>query len=102
MSLRLVKLVRSRVGRTDDKVPYVPIPREERTHALMKKLSEEVAEYLLEGTIDELADVYETVRVLALLRHGSYSAVVERADRKCEVRGGLLQGLGMYIEGDLR
>lgn len=97
---RLVKLVRDRVGELlpHTQVEYTPIKsRRQVIRELRKKLVEEATEYLLDPTLDELADVHEVVRALAELDLGvSLDGVITEARHKREERGGFQDGMGMY------
>ena len=55
---------------------------------LKKKLEEEVAEYLKDGGIEELADILEVVRALAALEGADAAALEAARARKAEARGG--------------
>lgn len=106
MTVRLLKLVRGRIPRVIDvdgqRVEYAPIPPDELVAALRRKLGEEVAEYLVAGTLEELADVLEVLRALVWHAHDNttFAELVDLAASKRDARGGFLEGLGMY--GPLR
>jgi predicted house-cleaning noncanonical NTP pyrophosphatase (MazG superfamily) len=62
---------------------------------LRLKLGEEVAEYLVDGGLDELLDVVAVVEGLAWIGHQlTLAQLVERARR--DERGGFLAGRVMY------
>ena len=84
------KLVRDKIPEILDKkgVPYeksVALPEEYKTE-LVKKLMEEVAEFLEAGAPEELADVIEVIE--ALKRLPDYADVETLREQKKEERGG--------------
>jgi predicted house-cleaning noncanonical NTP pyrophosphatase (MazG superfamily) len=99
--MRLIKLVRDRideyVGDKHHNVMYQTLTKEAHVTELRKKLLEECAEYLLEPSLGELADIYEVLRALADVDLDiSFSLVKIVADEKRAQRGGFIHGLGMY------
>lgn len=97
--MRLVKLVRSKVGAPDDKVVYRHLSSAELKIALRKKLIEEATEYLLEPSIDELIDVLEVVHALAYVDQKIRPVDLEsEAMRVRKKKGGFYEGLGMYVK----
>lgn len=98
---RLVKLVRDDVERFcggNMVVTYEPMGRKEHSLELRKKLVEEALEYVLEPSMDELADVLEAL--IALARRdlaASLADVMNAAIRKRKHKGGFDRGLGMYL-----
>lgn len=97
---RLVKLVRDDVERFcggDMAVRYESIPHEEFVHELRKKLAEEVAEYLLDPSAEELGDVWEVVVALANYSHSGIAALQRGAQAKADYKGSFGAGLGMYL-----
>lgn len=86
------KLVRDKIpeiirDRGDTAVTRVLDGKEFSEH-LTKKLAEEVQEYLSDGTVEELADIYEVI--LAILRHKNvpFESFEELRKRKLLERGG--------------
>lgn len=100
---RLVKLVRDRVAQfinADVGVEYRPI--EDKAVAieeLRKKLLEECAEYLMNPSIGELADIYEVIRALAIhdlgFENGLHDIATEAREKAAE-RGGFDMLTGMW------
>jgi predicted house-cleaning noncanonical NTP pyrophosphatase (MazG superfamily) len=100
---RLVKLVRERVGRFiggDQTVTYERITDERViVDSLRKKLLEECAEYLLDPSVGELADIYEVLRALAMHDIAvTWADVQEEARAKTRERGAFLIPVGMYVQ----
>ncbi len=100
--MRLVKLVRDDIGSGlgSTIVTYSPIPdRQEAIQALRRKLVEETLEYVLNPCVDELADVLEVVRTLAVEDlELNLATVVAWADDKADERGGFGALQGMYVQ----
>lgn len=101
--MRLIKLVRDHIDTFTegfhDRLAYKPLSPEEHVTELRKKLLEECAEYLLDPSLGELADIYEVVWALAVCDLGVSLEDVERvATKKRGERGGFTEGLGMYCE----
>jgi predicted house-cleaning noncanonical NTP pyrophosphatase (MazG superfamily) len=98
---RLVKLVRDRVGPhlADGRASYEPIDDpEDAVRHLRRKLVEEAVEYALEPSVEELADVIETVRALARRDLGvTLGDVLDAGDRKRAELGGYGDMVGMYV-----
>lgn len=98
---RLVKLVRDDVEKFcggDMVVRYEPMSEAEFVAELRKKLVEEAAEYLLDPSPEELADVLEVVETLAAFGHDGGMEEVRRAQlRKRGHKGSFLDRLGMYL-----
>lgn len=72
---------------------------------LAKKLSEEVQEFLTDGTVEELADIYEVI--LAILRHKNvtFESFEELRMQKLLERGGFSEGVfldAVIEEGQFR
>jgi predicted house-cleaning noncanonical NTP pyrophosphatase (MazG superfamily) len=98
----LVKLVRDHIPRLlegEGTTTYRPVPREEHVKLLRGKLIEEALEYVLDPSVGELADVLAVARALAIvdLRTG-WHAVQAVELEKHGVRGGFVQGIGMYVD----
>lgn len=100
--MRLVKLVRDKIPEKvgDQRVVYSDIPsRDEFVNALRQKLLEEVAEYLADPCVGELADILEVVQTLAVydleisLEHLEFG----RREKYLE-NGGFLIGRGLYVK----
>jgi predicted house-cleaning noncanonical NTP pyrophosphatase (MazG superfamily) len=98
--MRLVKLVRDRVGMFlgESTVHFEPVPQELMLPLLRRKLLEESTEYLMEPSIDELADVLEVVRCLANQEGWKWKEVVKLCNAKFHERGAFVTGMGLYIE----
>lgn len=109
---RLVKLVRDGVEKFldgDSAVKYEPIKDDAQfVESLRKKLAGEAAEYLLNPSIEELADVQEVVEALAthdpalgdgrpLGGCGGKLALKRAQKRKRAERGGFDGRVGMYL-----
>lgn len=74
---------------------YEPLPAgSDRLPWLKKKLMEEVVEYLIDGDVDELADVVSVLRALAIQHNMSLEQLTELAD--ADERGGFFYGVMMY------
>lgn len=88
-----IKLVRDRttdiIG-DEGRLFYDHIPAEERGPWLRKKLVEEVAEYLVDPGLDELADVYAVIEGLAVSHGISPRGLRDIAD--ADQRGGFITG----------
>lgn len=98
--VRLVKLVRDDVEKFcggDLAVRYEPMTDAEFVGELRKKLIEEAAEYLLDPSAEELADVLEVVHNLAIMEFGSLMAVNRAGAKKRGYKGAFLDRLGMYL-----
>lgn len=97
-----IKLVRDRTaaiinatGEPGDLWYAELLDADERMAWLRKKLVEEVAEYVVDGGDDELADVYAVVLALEDL-HGCTLTTMLHSD----VRGGFFEGVMMYGRHD--
>lgn len=101
--LRLVKLVRDDVEKFcgNLEIRYEDIQEVEGhaafVGALHKKLGEEVTEYLLDQTVDELADILEAVEFIASHVHGGMAELHRAQLAKRAKKGSFLDGLGMYL-----
>lgn len=100
------KLVRDKIpeiirSRGDTAVTRVLTDREFSEY-LSKKLSEEVQEFLTDGTVEELADIYEVI--LAILRHKNvtFESFEKLRKQKLLERGGFSERifLDAVIEKD--
>ncbi len=93
-----IKLVRDHIGERlggGGTLTYRPVEsRAEHVDLLRKKLIEEVAEYLLAPSIDELADVFEAVIALGR-REFPGGDIFAVAHAKRHERGGFQQGVVM-------
>lgn len=98
---RLVKLVRDRVHGVlaDAGVEFHRIEDgDQYLAALRKKLVEEAAEYLLNPSLDELADIYETILTLAKRDLGvPFTHVIDECNAKDAERGGFSGAMGMWV-----
>jgi predicted house-cleaning noncanonical NTP pyrophosphatase (MazG superfamily) len=95
-----VKLVRDRVADAlggDGSVTYRKLPEHEHARRLRQKLIEEAAEYALEPSVEELAQVVEVVFALARVDLGvNMLDVMAEVERQRSERGGFEEGVGMY------
>ena len=74
---------------------------EEHRRELVRKLFEEIGEYLAAGTLEELADVYEVIRSLALLDSAYEDTLLATAADKRRRRGSFIRGVFLeYILSD--
>lgn len=102
--MKLVKIVRDKIPSlvgdegTDGAVVYRVVSREEVGLGLRKKLVEEVAEYLVDPSVGELADVLEVAYALARwdLQVELWELDAAR-NRKLAGRGGFRDGIGMFV-----
>lgn len=62
---------------------------------LREKLQEEVNEYLLDPSIEELADIQAVIRALAELDYGSFDSMLAAEAKKKRKRGGFTKRLYM-------
>jgi len=85
------KLIRDRIPEIISENGETPIVRildeEEYERELNKKLQEEVGEYLVDGNIEELADIEEVLRALVTLKGVSFEDFDKMREKKCEKRG---------------
>ena len=95
-----IKLVRDRTaeiinasGEPGD-LFYGPCPAGSHLRWLRQKLIEECAEYVIDGTLAELADVLAVVEGLALLHGTNLDALVPTM--RADIRGGFADGVMMY------
>jgi predicted house-cleaning noncanonical NTP pyrophosphatase (MazG superfamily) len=100
--MRLVKIVRSRIGRQlgdQGAVVYKEIEdRREVVEALHKKLGEEMAEYMDNPSVDELADLYAVIQGLAHHELGvRWGDVVNKNLEKSDRKGDFEDPVGMYV-----
>lgn len=97
----LIKLVRDRTDKSlvhdEHDVVYSPVGHTTHVRALRRKLAEEVGEYLVEPSLDELVDIVEVCEALARVDMG-VSANMFRARKKAKIvgRGGFMKGVGMF------
>lgn len=98
---RFIKLVRDRIGdhlEEDGRIVYKPIEDEDVNELRRKKLVEEALEYLLDPTMEELADVLEALQACLEYEQEEPWAVLRAvAAEKREQRGGFDIGMGMYL-----
>lgn len=94
-----IKLVRDSIGARlggEGTITYEPVGDQETHIALLRrKLIEEAAEYLLDPSVSELADVLEVVWALSYVCHDGASAVEVEAMRKARERGSFIDGVVM-------
>ena len=91
------KLVRDRIpeiirasGKTCTTRTLTP---DEAIPALDAKLSEELQEYLADGSLEELADLLEVMMAVTAARGHAFSEVEDLRRRKADARGGFTQRL---------
>lgn len=99
MSRYLIKLVRDGMQTfgVHKTIVYADLDREAHVKLLRAKLIEEAAEYVVDGTLDELGDVYDVLAALCAVVHGiTVDEMVWRAQAKYNERGGFEQGVGMF------
>ena len=91
MKKAINKLVRDNIPSICEKNNQIPetkiLDRESYTAALKTKLEEEVAEYLADNTIEELADIMEVVEALAENQGSSLEEVMKIKANKQEKNG---------------
>jgi predicted house-cleaning noncanonical NTP pyrophosphatase (MazG superfamily) len=98
----LIKLVRDKVEKDfihdTHEVSFGPVEvGHEHAELLRKKLMEEVAEYLIDPCVGELADIAQVVIDLARVDLATpYSTVETVRAEKYNRRGGFRGGTGMY------
>lgn len=98
------KLVRDKIPDIVSQAGKMPVTRiaagEELAVLMKKKLMEEVLEYLNTGQPEELADILEVLRALAVGHDMSWSNVETEAFSKREKRGGFDNGVVLVkVEG---
>jgi predicted house-cleaning noncanonical NTP pyrophosphatase (MazG superfamily) len=101
-----IKLVRDRTaeilnGSGQPGALWYEAGAEDRLRWLRLKLGEELAEYLVDGGLDELADVLAVVAALATEHGSNFAALIARM--QADPRGGFFDGvmmLGRHPEFD--
>ena len=95
------KLVRDRIPEIicrNGETPKVRILGDKEYESeLNKKLQEEVNEYLVDGNIEELADIEEVLRALVTLKGISYEDFDKIREKKREQRGAFKDRI--FLEG---
>ena len=81
------KLVRDKIPELFDVKPTYIADDEEYMVELVKKLQEEVDEYVSDRTVEELADILEVVHALAEAHGSSVAAVHTIREAKARERG---------------
>lgn len=96
------KLVRDNIPEIIRGHGEAPVTRvlsdEEYLIALDEKLREEVEEYLEANDLNELADILEVVRAIALARGSSIEQVESVREKKLEERGGFDDQISLTVE----
>ena len=96
----IIKLIRDKLTR-DLKVKPQQLSQEDHVAFLRRKLMEEATEYLLNPSLEELADIYEVVLCLAIVDLKlSPKQLRAAAVLKEELRGSFMHGIGMVAEYD--
>jgi predicted house-cleaning noncanonical NTP pyrophosphatase (MazG superfamily) len=94
-----IKLVRDRVAEVDtsEGLAYRPVRSpDEHRRRLRAKLVEEVGEYLIDRSVEELADILEAIQCLAVFDCGvPFQVVEDMASEKFAERGGFREGVVM-------
>ena len=89
------KLVRDRIPEIINAEGNTPIIRilcdDEYSRELNKKLNEEVQEFLADGSVEELADIYEVLLAILESKHIPYGQFEEVRNKKALERGGFSQ-----------
>ncbi|WP_028058371.1 nucleoside triphosphate pyrophosphohydrolase [Candidatus Solirubrobacter pratensis] len=97
-----------------DRIPLIIAQREgsfpttyraagtEYEQLLRDKLQEEVTEYLEEGNVEELADIFEVLLALAALDNYVQEDLLLVADGKRVARGGFFQGIVLQQSAAVR
>ena len=89
------KLVRDKIPQIIREAGKTPITRilseKEYLEELDKKLNEEIAEYLADKSIEEMADVLEVLFAICEARGHSLEELMEARNTKREKRGGFEQ-----------
>ena len=100
------KLVRDKIpeiirARGDTAVTRILVDKEFSEH-LTKKLVEEVQEYLADGTVEELADIYEVILTILSHRNMTFESFEELRRCKLLEKGGFSERifLDAVIEKD--
>lgn len=96
---KFIKLVRDRVGNSNDKVIYKPTGFTDNDFhwALVNKLLEEAHEYQENREWLELIDVYEVILALVRMHGKTVPKLVHDADERRLERGGYFSRLAMWI-----
>lgn len=102
-----IKLVRDDIAKVPNvdgaTVSFKPVGRTTHLRLLKQKLAEEVAEYLVEPSLGELADILEAVECLAALDQGAgFKRLRAEQMRKRRQRGGFGRGTAMYSRAQLQ
>ena len=86
------KLVRDRIpeiiAASGKRCEYRVLDDAEYLQRLDEKLNEELAEYQFDHSLEELADLLEVVRAVAVARGSSIEAIEEIRAQKAAARGG--------------
>jgi len=99
----MVKIVRDGIAKFlgSSEVTYERASDEQLVEGLRKKLIEEAAEYVVNPSLGELADVIEVVKALAHYDLGlgptAFVKVLGEAGAKREERGGFDEGMAMFV-----
>lgn len=95
------KLVRDKIPEiigNEGKVPqFRTLADEEYDIELGKKLLEEVNEYLYDKTVEELADILEVIRAIAVAKGIDYNQIESVRKRKFHERGGFSQRIFLTL-----
>lgn len=103
MHWRLIKLVRNNVQKhvpgDEPQVEYRPMTSEpEYEGALIRKLGEEVVEFICDPNEEELGDVLTVLLAIAITKFGlNPQDLMHEASKKNKRMGKFDQGIGMYV-----
>ena len=99
MNEKLVRDLIPSIIRSNGEEPTTRIlSDQEYLTALDEKLREEVAEYLEANDLNELADVLEVIRAIAIARGSSIEKIEQVREKKFEERGGFSDKISLTSE----
>ena len=74
--------------------------KKEHEEWLVKKMTEEVKEFLIDPSYEEAADIFEVLRGLASLHDLKMDKIQSVADNKASQRGGFESGIILEVVGE--